>query len=525
MDIFAGILYGFGVSLQHLNLLYCFLGVFVGTLVGVLPGIGPSGAMAILLPLTFGLPPATAIIMLAGIYYGVMYGGSTTSILVNIPGEPSSVVTCLDGYQMAKKGRAGPALGTAAFGSFIGGTFSLIALTFLAIPLAEAALKFGPPEYVALICVSMTLLTYLARGSTVKAVIMILFGLILSCVGLDLVSGMPRFVFGSPSLLDGIGFVPLTMGLFGISEVLKNLQKPSEKFILESRIKNLLPNLQDWRKSIGPITRGSFIGFFLGILPGGGGVLSSFVSYTVEKKLSRNPEAFGQGAIEGVAGPETSNNAGAGGAFVPLLALGIPPNVVMAFLLGALIIHGVAPGPTLIGQHPQIFWGVIASMYLGNIMLLFLNLPLIGLWVKVLKVPYRVLMPLILLFCFIGAYSINNSVSDVIIMIVFGVVGYILRRFDYEEAPLVMAFILGPMLEAAFRQSLIMSDGKFSIFLTRPISAVALVISALLFISSGFSYYRKARSGARSHGSRLGQGQNPGVYSNTQKGGEPISGA
>jgi putative tricarboxylic transport membrane protein len=449
--------------------------------------------MAILLPLTFGLPPTTAIIMLAGIYYGVMYGGSTTSILVNIPGEPSSVVTCLDGYQMARKGRAGPALGTSAFGSFIGGSFSLIALMFLAVPLAQAALKFGPPEYVSLICVSMTLLTYLARGSMVKAIVMILFGLMLSAVGLDLVSGMPRFAFGSPSLLDGIGFVPLTMGLFGISEVLTNIEKPMEKIILESRIRNLLPNLEDWKRSIGPITRGSLIGFFLGVLPGGGGVLSSFVSYTVEKKISKNPESFGQGAIEGVAGPETSNNAGAGGAFIPLLALGIPPNVVMAFLMGALIIHGVAPGPTLIGQHPQIFWGVIASMYLGNIMLLLLNLPLIGLWVKLLRIPYRILMPLILLFCVIGSYSINNNVSDVIIMIISGIVGYILRKFDYEEAPLVMAFILGPVLETAFRQSLIMSDGKFSIFLKRPISAVALVISALLFISSGFSYYRKAK--------------------------------
>ena len=496
MDIFTGILYGFKISLEFLNLFYCFLGVFVGTLIGVLPGIGPTGAMAILLPLTFGLPPATAIIMLAGIYYGVMYGGSTTSILVNIPGEPSSVVTCLDGYQMARNGRAGPALGISAFGSFIGGTFSLIALMFLATPLAEAALKFGPPEYVALICTSMTLLIYLARLSMVKAVVMILFGLLLSSVGLDLVSGMPRFVFGSPSLLDGIGFVPLTMGLFGISEVLTNMDRPSDKIVLQSRIKNLLPNLEDWKQSIGPIGRGSLIGFFLGILPGGGGVLSSFVSYTVEKRISKHPETFGRGAIEGLAGPETSNNAGAGGAFVPLLALGIPPNVVMAFLMGALIIHGVAPGPTLISQHPQIFWGVIASMYLGNIMLLLLNLPLIGIWVRVLRIPYRILMPLILLFCFIGAYSINNSVADIVVMITFGILGYILRKFDYEEAPLVMAFILGPMLETTFRQSLIMSDGEFSIFLKRPISAVALAISALLFLSSGISYYRRRKWGS-----------------------------
>ena len=422
-----------------------------------------------------------------------MYGGSTTSILVNIPGEPSSVVTCLDGYQMAKKGRAGPALGISAFGSFIGGTFSLVVLIFLVFPHAQAALKFGPPEYFSLICMSMTLLSYLAKGSVIKAIVMVVFGLMLSTVGIDLVSGIPRFVFGAPSLFDGIGFVPLAMGLFGISEVLTNIEGPLEMMILKTKIKNILPNLEDWKRSIGPIIRGSVIGFFLGVLPGGGGVISSFVSYAAEKRISKHPKEFGQGAIEGVAGPETANNAGAGGAFVPLLALGIPTNVVMAFLMGALIIHGVAPGPTLISQHPEIFWGVIASMYLGNIMLLLLNLPLIGLWVKLLKIPYRILMPLILLFCVIGAYSINNSVADVIIMIIFGIVGYILRKFDYEEAPLVMAFILGPLLETAFRQSLIMSDGKFSIFLKRPISGVALVISAMLLISSGFSYYRKAK--------------------------------
>lgn len=494
MDLTAGLISGFKISLQYINLFYCFFGVLIGTLVGVLPGIGPTGAMAMLLPLTFGLSPTTAIIMLAGIYYGAMYGGSTTSILVNIPGEPSSVVTCLDGYQMAKQGRAGPALGISALGSFIGGTISIIIMMFLVFPLAQAALRFGPPEFFSLICASMTLLTYLARGSKVKATIMILFGLILSTVGIDLVSGIPRFVFGAPSLLDGIGFVPLTMGLFGISEVLSNIEGPMERIIYKAKIKNLLPNLQDWKRSIGPIIRGSFLGFFLGLLPGGGGVLSSFVSYSVEKRISKNPETFGHGAIEGVAGPETANNAGAGGAFIPLLALGIPPNVVLAFLMGALIIHGVAPGPTLVSQHPEIFWGVTASMYLGNIMLLVLNLPLIGLWVKVLKIPYRILMPLILLFCIIGSYSINNNIADVVIMFIFGIVGYILRKFDYEEAPLVMAFILGPILETSFRQSLIMSDGKFSIFLEKPISAVALVISALLLISSGFSYYRKAKT-------------------------------
>lgn len=494
MDLFSGIVSGFQVVFQPDNFLYCFIGVFIGTLIGVLPGIGPVGTMSILLPITFGMSPVSAIIMLAGIYYGAMYGGSTTSILVNIPGEAASVVTCLDGYQMARNGRAGPALGISAFGSFMGGTFSIIVLMFLVHPLAKTALKFGPPEYFSLICLSLTALTYLARGSVIKAVIMALFGLFLSTVGIDLISGKPRFAFGSATLLDGIGLVPVAMGLFGISEVLINIEGSMERIIFKSKIKNLLPNLDDWKRSIRPITRGSLIGFLLGVLPGGGGIIASFISYSVEKRVSRHPEEFGKGAIEGVAGPETANNAAAGGAFVPLLALGIPPNVVMALLLGALIIHGVAPGPNLVSQYPQIFWGTIASMYLGNIMLLILNLPLIGIWVKVLKIPYRILMPLILLFCLIGAYGLNSNIWDIIIMVIFGFLGYILRKFDYEEAPLVLAFILGPILENAFRQSLIISKGKFSIFLLRPISAAALIIAMLLFISTGLSYYRKVKT-------------------------------
>jgi putative tricarboxylic transport membrane protein len=496
MDILSGFLSGFQTVLQPANFIYCFLGVFIGTLVGVLPGIGPVGAMSILLPSTFGLSPVSAIIMFAGIYYGAMYGGSTTSILVNIPGEAASVVTCLDGYQMARQGRAGPALGIAAFGSFIGGTFSLIALVFLVFPLARAALKFGPPEYFSLVCMSMTVLVYLAKGSVLNAVIMVLVGVFLSTVGVDLFSGAQRFTFGSITLSDGIGLIPLAMGLFGISEVLTNIEGPVERIIFKTKIKNLLPTVQDWKKSAGAITRGSVIGFFLGILPGAGALISSFISYTVEKKLSRHPEEFGKGAIEGVAGPETANNAATGGAFVPLLAMGIPPNVVMAILLGALMIHGIVPGPRLITQHPEIFWGTIASMYIGNIALLLLNLPLIGLWVKLLKVPYRILMPLILLFCLIGSYSVNNSVMEVIIMILFGFVGYTLRKFDYEEAPLVLAFILGPMLERNFRQSLIMSDGSLSIFVQRPISAAALIISVLLLVSTGLSFYRKTKDKA-----------------------------
>ncbi len=496
MDYLHGIITGFGLVFQPANFLYCFIGVFIGTLVGVLPGIGPVGAMSILLPTTFGMTPMAAVIMYAGIYYGAMYGGSTTSILVNIPGEAASVVTCLDGYQMARKGRAGPALGIAAFGSFIGGTFSVVALMFFVFPLANAALKFGPPEYFSLIFMSMTVVIYLAKGSALKAIMMMFLGLIIATMGVDIFSGVQRFTFHSDTLQDGVGLVPLAMGLFGITEVLCNVEGAlsAEKEILKAKINHLLPNLDDWRRSIGPISRGSILGFFLGLLPGGGALLSSFLSYAIEKKISKHPEEFGQGAIEGVAGPETANNAGAGGSFVPLLSLGIPSNVVMAILLGALMIHGVVPGPNLLSKHPEIFWGTIASMYLGNAMLLVLNLPLIGMWVQVLKVPYRILMPLILLFCLIGAYSLNTNPVEVILMIVFGIMGYVLRKFDYEEAPLVLAFILGPMMETNFRQSMIISGGNLSIFFTRPICGVAMVLSILLLISVCFSYYQKTKA-------------------------------
>ncbi|MEW6665326.1 MAG: tripartite tricarboxylate transporter permease [Thermodesulfobacteriota bacterium] len=496
MEVLSGLLSGFEVALQPANIFYCFLGVFVGTLIGVLPGIGPIGAMSILLPTTFGMSSVSAVILFAGIYYGAMYGGSTTSILVNIPGEAASVVTCLDGYQMARKGRAGPALGISAIGSFIGGTFSLMALTFLVFPLAKAALKFGPPEYFSLVCMAMTVLIYLAKGSVSNAVLMVLLGLFLSTIGMDLITGAQRFSFGSTTLYDGIGLVPLAMGLFGISEVLSNIEGSGERIVFEARIGNLLPSRSDWKRAAGPMARGSVMGFLLGILPGAGALISSFLSYTVEKKLSKHPEEFGRGAIEGVAGPETANNAATGGAFVPLLAIGIPANVVMAILLGAFMIHNVSPGPTLITRHPDIFWGVISSMYMGNVMLLFLNLPLIGMWVKVLKVPYRILMPLILLFCLIGSYSVNNNVMEVFIMIFFGIVGYLLRRLDYEEAPLILAFILGPLLEQSFRQSLVMSTGELSIFFTRPISAAALIISIFLFASTGLSVYRKTKDKA-----------------------------
>jgi putative tricarboxylic transport membrane protein len=494
MEIFAGIAQGFQTAFQLSNLFYCFMGVLIGTLIGVLPGIGPVGAIAILLPATYGLSPVTSIIMLSGIFYGAQYGGSTTSILVNIPGEASSVVTCLDGYQMARRGRAGPALGIAAFASLIGGTFSVIALMFLVFPLAKAALKFSSPEFFSLMCMSMIMLTYLGSRSFVKAIVMILIGLVLSTVGVDSITSQQRFAFGYPVLFDGIGMVPMAMGLLGISEILMNLEESMDRVIYKARIKNLLPNLQDWKRSSGPIWRGSLIGFIIGIFPGPGAVVSSFLSYAIEKRISKNPDEFGKGAIEGVAGPETANNAAVGGAYVPLMALGIPQSVVMGLMLGALMIHGVTPGPLLITQHPQIFWGVIASMYIGNVMLLLLNLPLIGVWVKILEVPYRYLMPLILLFCLIGAYSINYNAPDVIIMIIFGIVGYILRKCDYEMAPLILAFILGPLIETAFRLSMLMSDGELSIFLKRPISAAALGITALLLISSGFSAYRRTKA-------------------------------
>jgi putative tricarboxylic transport membrane protein len=482
MDVIQNVLFGFQVALQPINLIYCFLGVLIGTLVGVLPGLGPSAAIALLLPTTFKLTPVSGTIMLAGIYYGAMYGGSTTSILVNIPGEPASVVTCLDGYQMALKGRAGPALGISAFGSFIAGTFAVIALTFIGPFLANLALAFGPPEFFSLMIVGITVLTYLSSGSMIKALMMAGVGLILSGVGMDTISGKYRFTYQIQSLLDGIGVVPVAMGLFGISEVLLNLETEIKRDILTTRVKNLLPTLKDWADSIWSIIRGSILGFFLGIIPGGGAVVASFASYAIEKKASKHPEEFGKGAIQGVAGPEAANNAAAGGAFIPLLTLGIPANPVMAILLGALMIHGLTPGPLLIRNAPDLFWGTIASMYIGNGMLIVLNLPLIPMWVKVLKVPYYLLYPLILLFCLIGAYSLENSVGDVIIMLIFGILGFLMKKFRYDGAPMILALVLGQKLETSLRRSLIMSHGDFSIFISRPISLGFLIVAVLLLV-------------------------------------------
>ncbi len=493
MDFFGNVIAGFAVTLQPLNLLFCFLGVFTGTLIGVLPGIGPVGTMAILLPITYGIPPTTAIILLAGIYYGAQYGGSTTSILVNIPGEAASVVTCLDGYQMARKGRPGPALGIAAFGSFIAGTCGVIGLQALAPPLVSAALRFGPPEYFSLMILGFVILTYLAQKSMMKALMMAGAGILLGTVGLDSMTGIPRFTFNVPDLLDGVGLAPLAMGLFGISEILLNVEKKIKHEILSQKLSGLFPTLQDWRRSIWAILRGSGIGFFLGILPGGGAVLSSFVSYAVEKRISRHPEEFGCGAIEGVAAPESANNSAAQGAFIPLLTLGIPANVVMAILLGALMIHNITPGPMLMKEHPDLFWGVICSMYLGNVMLIILNLPLIGLWVQLLRVPYAILFPLILFICLLGSYVINNSIMDVTMMLFFGVLGYLMRKFEYEPAPLVLAYVLSPLLESALRQSLILSEGSFSIFISRPISGIGLGAALVLLLTSFLPLLRRRR--------------------------------
>jgi len=482
VDWIQNIAYGFQVALQPANLVYCFMGTLIGTLVGVLPGLGPAAAIALLLPSTFHATPVSATIMLAGIYYGAMYGGSTTSILVNIPGEAASVVTCLDGHKMALKGRAGPALGIAAFGSFIAGTFGVIALSLTGPILSGVALRFGPPEYFAMMIVGITVLTYLSSGSMVKALLIAAVGLILGGVGMDAISGKYRFTYGLQVLADGVGLVPVVMGLFGIAEVLENLETEIRRDVLATEFKNLLPTLKDWKDSAAPIGRGTFLGFFLGLIPGGGAIIASFASYAIEKKVSKHPEEFGHGAIQGVAGPEAANNSAASGNFIPLLTLGIPCNAVMAILLGALMIHGLQPGPLLMTKAPDLFWGTIVSMYIGNAMLLVLNLPLIGLWVRVLKVPYYLLYPLILLFCLIGAYGLNNNVGDVYIMLTFGVVGYLMRKFQYDAAPLVLALVLGPMLEEAFRQSLMLSKGDFSIFISRPLSLAFLITAALLII-------------------------------------------
>jgi putative tricarboxylic transport membrane protein len=493
MSAFDGIALGLQVALQPMNLLYCFIGVFLGTLIGVLPGVGPAAAIALLLPATTGIPPAAAIILLAGIYYGCMYGGSTTSILVNIPGEAASIVTCLDGHQMALQGRAGAALGVAAIGSFIAGTLAVAILSLVAAPLARAALAFGAAEYFSLMVLGLAMIGCLASGSIPKAFLCAAIGIVLGLAGIDTMSGVPRFTFDAPQMIEGLDVVTLVVGLFGVSEVLMNLEKREVRQVIAERIGSLLPSREEWRQSAAPIARGSVLGFLLGLLPGGGGVIASFASYAVEKRSSATPERFGKGAIEGVAGPEAANNAAASASFIPLLTLGIPPNAILGILLGALMLHGVAPGPLLMVKHADLFWGVVASMYIGNLMLLVLNLPMIGLWVRLLKVPYGILFPLILVFCVIGVYGTSGSAFHLYLMTAFGVLGYLLRKTGHDLAPLVLGFVLGPLLEVHLRRGLITSQGDWSFFVTRPISAVFLALTLVLLVVSVLPAARKWR--------------------------------
>ena len=471
---------GFSVALAPGVLWYGFVGCVVGTLVGVLPGVGPLAGISLLLPVTFGLDATRAIVMLAGIYYGAMYGGSTTSILMRIPGEAASVMTCIDGYAMARKGRAGPALAIAAVGSYIAGTVSVVALMVLAPPLASLALRFGPPEYFSLLLLGLLVLAYMNSGSMLRGLAMAALGLLLGTIGIDQMSGYFRFAYGVTELGDGIGVVPVAVGLFGLSEILVTAGMAAPPEVIRPRLRDLLPSRQEWREANGPIWRGTVIGFLIGIIPGSAHVISTFVSYAIERKVSRHPEEFGQGAVAGVAGPESANNAATSGAFVPMLALGVPSAPIAALLLAAMMVHGVTPGPLLIQNSPALFWGFIASMYVGNVILLVLNLPLVGLFVNLLRVPYPVLYPIILVCSILGVYAVNGSVVDVWIMLATGVLGYVLRKLDFETAPIVLGLVLSPMMELSLRQSLAMSDGRYAIFVTRPISVALLAAGAIL---------------------------------------------
>jgi putative tricarboxylic transport membrane protein len=482
MDLLSSVINGFQVALEPTNLFFCFIGCLFGTLIGVLPGLGPLAAIAFLLPVTYYVPVVPALIMLAGIYYGAMYGGSTTSILVNIPGEAASVVTCLDGYAMAQQGRAGPALGIAAIGSFVAGTFGIFILMILAPPLARFSLRFGPPEYATLLFLALVVIATISSGDQVKGFLMLAVGAALGLIGSDPISGNARFALGIYELHDGVGIAPLAIGLFGVSEVFQNAEIILRQEVIKTSFKDMLPSWKDYKDSWAAIVRGSFLGFFIGILPGGNPIVASFLSYGLEKKVSKHPERFGQGAIEGVAGPESANNSATSGAFIPLLSMGVPNNAVMALMLGAMMIHGVVPGPQLIDKAPQLFWGVIISMYIGNAMLLALNLPLIGLWVQLLRVPYRLLFPVILMFCLVGVYAINYSRFEMLLVIIFGTAGYLLRKVNFEMAPLIMGAIIGPMIETAIRQSLMLSQGSFTIFMSRPIPLFFLFLAVLVLV-------------------------------------------
>jgi putative tricarboxylic transport membrane protein len=510
MDVFANLLSGLAVVFKlqmvdiapggasflvqlPVNVLLCLMGAMIGTLIGVLPGVGPIATIAMLLPITYKLDPTGALIMLAGIYYGAQYGGSTTAILVNIPGEATSVVTTLDGHQMAKQGKAGKALAVAAIGSFIAGTVATMVIAVLGQPLSQLALKFGPADYFSLMVMGLIFAVVLARGSILKALCMVIFGLLLSTIGSDLESGEQRLTFGYLELADGIEFATLAMGIIGFAEILRNLENPETRDVVTGKVEGLMPTREDMRQSAAPIARGTLIGSILGILPGNGAVLGPFASYAVEKKIATDPSRFGRGAIEGVAGPESANNAGAQTSFIPMLTLGIPPNAVMAIMVGAMTIHGIVPGPQIMTKQPELFWGMIASMWVGNLMLLIINLPMIGLWVKLLKVPYRLLFPAILLFCCIGVYSINNQPFDVLMTAGFGVVGYLLLKHGFEPAPLLIAFVLGKLMEEKLRQAMLISRGSLWVFVERPLSLTFLVVAIALLVFSILPSMQKKR--------------------------------
>jgi TctA family transporter len=495
MDLLSNLALGFTTALTLSNLFYCFAGVLIGTLIGVLPGIGPIATLAMLLPTTYALEPTSALIMLAGIYYGAQYGGSTTAILVNLPGESSSVVTCLDGYQMARRGRAGAALGIAALGSFVAGTFATLLVAAFAPPLTELAFKFGPAEYFSLMVLGLIGAVVLASGSLIKAIAMIVLGLLLGLVGTDVNSGVARFSFDVPELSDGIGFVAVAMGVFGFAEIIVNLEKRDAREVFTSKVGSLLPNWSETKQAAPAVARGTLLGSILGILPGGGALLAAFAAYTMEKKIAgakANPP-FGQGNIRGVAGPESANNAGAQTSFIPMLTLGIPPNAVMALMIGAMTIHNIQPGPQVMTSNPSLFWGLIASMWIGNLMLVILNLPLIGVWIQLLKVPYRLLYPAILVFCCIGVYSINNNTFDVYMTVIFAVIGYLFYKLRCEPAPLLLGFILGPMMEENLRRAMLLSRGDPTVFFTRPLSLTLLLMAAALVVIVALPAIKKTR--------------------------------
>ena len=498
MDILNHLLLGFSVAVSFQNLLYCFIGVTVGTLIGVLPGMGPVATVAMLLPVTYTLDPSAALIMLAGIYYGAQYGGSTTAILVNIPGEAAAVVTCLDGHQMAKQGRAGAALGIAAIGSFIAGTFATLLIAAFALPLTEVAFRFGPAEYFSLMVMGLIGAVVLANGSVLKALAMTLLGVLLGLVGTDVNSGALRFTYGTEELMDGFDFVAISMGLYGLAEIMRNLEAGATRSVMPANVDSVLPNGRELRESAAPIARGTFLGSLLGILPGGGALLSSFASYTLEKKLAGRlaRPGFGQGNIRGVAGPEAANNAGAQTSFIPMLTLGVPSNAVMALMIGAMMIHDITPGPQVMSSDPALFWGLIVSMWIGNFFLILLNLPLVGIWIQLLRVPYRWLYPSILVVCSIGAFSINNNIWDVWMMLGFGVLGYVFNKLGCETAPLILGFILGPLMEENMRRALLLSRGDLSVFVSSPLSAGFLGASLLLLLFVLAPAFRRGREEA-----------------------------